>query len=170
MPNKLREVLEEEGAPQEEGVMDEVTNNVSAPRWRRMWGVRNLAIVGFLVVVAGVGAWTYFGGSSDGLLGSAGTYQAVFLDNNQVYFGKLSSERSQYPVLRDIYYLQANRDGSTPVSVDDVNLVKLGGELHGPVDEMRINRDQILLIEDLKNDSQVVDAINRYKASQQGSK
>ena len=48
----------------------------------------------------------------------------------------------------------------------EINLVKLGGELHGPVDEMKINRDQILLIEELRADSNLVKAIENYKANQ----
>jgi hypothetical protein len=43
-------------------------------------------------------------------------------------------------------------------------LIKLGGELHGPTDTMQINRDQILLIEDLRTDSNLVAAIGNYKA------
>ena len=101
-------------------------------------------------------------------------YQAVFLNNNQVYFGKLANENSQFPVLTDIYYLQVNQaiqpaqtvKGVTPAANPEINLVKLGGELHGPTDMMSINRDQILLIEDLRTDSNVVKAINDYVANQ----
>jgi hypothetical protein len=94
-------------------------------------------------------------------------YQAVFLTNGQVYFGKLYKDRSQYPVLRDIYYLQVTQPpqplqpGEVPPA--NINVVKLGAELHGPNDEMRINRDSILFIEDLKDDSRVVTAIKQLK-------
>lgn len=99
------------------------------------------------------------------------TYQSVFLINNQVYFGKTSNETSQFITLRDIYYLQVNqaiqpKDAKAPATNPAINLVKLGGELHGPTDEMRINRDQVLLIEDLRADSNVVKAIENYKAEQ----
>ncbi len=92
-------------------------------------------------------------------------YQAVFLANGQVYFGKLYKENSRYPVLRDVYYLQINQPPQ-PISATDqsnINIVKLGAELHGPEDEMRINRDQILFIEDLKSDSKVLEAIRQFK-------
>lgn len=118
-----------------------------------------------LVVVAIVALWKL------GLIPSfsGDKYQAVFLTNNQVYFGKLSRSGSNYPVLRDIYYLRVTqalqpKDPNTPAQ--QINLVKLGGELHGPEDEMRINKEQILFIEDLKADSQVVTAINDYKKAQ----
>jgi len=122
-----------------------------------------LAVV--LVIVLGIlwqtGVLSGQGGRAD--------YQAVFLSNNQVYFGKLSNAASQYPVLKDIYYLQVTQvlqpaDPNAPQQ--QLNLVKLGGELHGPKDEMRINRDQILFVEDLKPDSQVVTAIESFKQGQ----
>ena len=103
----------------------------------------------------------------------SGKYQAVFLSNNQVYFGKLYNASSDYPALREIYYLQVTqalqpRDPRSPAQ--QINLVKLGGELHGPEDEMRVNRDHILFVEDLKSDSQVVAAIADYKKSQSEDK
>jgi hypothetical protein len=96
------------------------------------------------------------------------TYQSVFLTNGQVYFGHLYWQNHQYSVLRDVYYLQVTQPpqpivaGQTPPT--NINIVKLGGELHGPTDEMRINRDTVLFIEDLKPDSKVVSAINQLKA------
>lgn len=100
----------------------------------------------------------------------SGSYQAVFLTNGQVYFGKLYNESGRYAVLRDIFYLQVTqppqplRAGETPPT--SINLVKLGAELHGPNDEMRINRDHILFVEDMKSDSRVVQAIKQFKGQQ----
>ncbi len=103
---------------------------------------------------------------------STGGYQAVFLVNNQVYFGKLANQNGQFPVLTDIYYLQVNqpiqpvqtvKGQAASTASPEINLVKLGGELHGPTDAMRINRDQVLLIEDLRADSNLVKAIENYK-------
>jgi len=91
-------------------------------------------------------------------------YRAVFLTNGQVYFGKLSSERSQYVVLQDIFYLQVSPLSGGESPDQGANLVKLGTELHGPADEMRINRDHILYIEDLRPDSRVVETIRQFKA------
>jgi len=84
------------------------------------------------------------------------TYQAVFLSNGQVYFGTLSGRESQYPTLTNTYYLQAGQQLQPSTPTPNFSLVKLGGELHGPTDTMRINRDHIVFIEDLKSDSQVV--------------
>lgn len=93
-------------------------------------------------------------------------YQAVFMTNGQVYFGKLAEVNGIYSELTDVYYLQvqqsvqpANNDKKSQVS-----LTKLGSELHGPTDKMHISRDQILFWENLTDDSTVVKAINQYQA------
>ena len=92
-------------------------------------------------------------------------YQAVFLNGGQVYFGKVGEFNSKYMTLSDIYYLRVNQQvqpGSTQTS-NDVSLAKLGNELHGPEDEMVINRSEVQFWENLKDDGQVVKAITEYK-------
>lgn len=94
--------------------------------------------------------------------------QAVFLTNGQVYFGNISNEKEQIVKLNNIYYLktqdslQPNTDTSNNKKI---SLVKLGNELHGPTDEMRINRDQILFIENIRSDSKINQAIEKYSQS-----
>jgi hypothetical protein len=99
-------------------------------------------------------------------------YQAVFLTNGQVYFGNLSGTAGDYATLKDIYYLQvtqpplqgSQQQGQTQAQQQaQLSLVKLGNELHGPVDEMKINRDQILFYEDIKEDGRVMQAIREYQ-------
>jgi hypothetical protein len=100
-----------------------------------------------------------------------GTYKAVFLTNGQVYFGKLDNAGDQYASLSDIYYLQVSptqgsQNADQAVSQQQqqgLTLVKLGQELHGPVDAMKINRDQILFYEDIKEDGRVMQAIREYQ-------
>jgi len=43
-----------------------------------------------------------------------------------------------------------------------LQLIKLGKELHGPKDQMVLNRDHILFIEELSSDSKVVKSIEKY--------
>ncbi len=100
-------------------------------------------------------------------------YQAVFLTNGQVYFGKLSRSEEMYVTLKDIYYLQVTQpplQGSQQngaqqqtAAQQQISLVKLGSELHGPVDSMQINREQILFFEDMKADGKVAQAITEYQ-------
>lgn len=93
-------------------------------------------------------------------------YQAVFLTNGQVYFGKLSMS-GDYVKLTDIYYLQVTNPpqlqgaGSQTASQQQpkIELVKLGNELHGPVDAMQINKTQVLFYEDMKEEGKVMQAI-----------
>lgn len=107
-----------------------------------------------------------------GLGGQSQKWQAVFLSNGQVYFGTISKKTRDEVTLRDIYYLQVTqplqRSGEqNQQQQNELTLVKLGNELHGPRDKMIINDDHILFIEDLKDDSRVVEAIRNYKDSQQ---
>ncbi|MBP6942507.1 MAG: hypothetical protein KBB55_00495 [Candidatus Buchananbacteria bacterium] len=104
-------------------------------------------------------------------------WQAVFLSNGQVYFGKVASQKGDRLILRDIYYLQVvtkplqrtaeGQAASGDQQQQELTLIKLGNELHGPTDKMTINRDHVLLTEALRNDSRVVQAINQYVKDQQ---
>lgn len=99
--------------------------------------------------------------------------QAVFLNGGQVYFGRISSLNSEYVRLYDIYYLRVNQQvqPGENTAANDVSLVKLGCELHGPTDEMVINRDQVVFWENLKDDGQVAQAVSDYKkANPEGQK
>lgn len=127
-----------------------------------------------MVVIIGVVLWVtgVFGGGSVGSAGFGGNsekVQAVFLTNGQVYFGKFS-QSAGVARLENIYYLQVDQANQQlqpakdqQATQPDVKLIKLGNELHGPKDGMRINPSQILFVEDLKEDGKVVQAIRRYE-------
>ena len=71
--------------------------------------------------------------------------------------------------LRNIYYLQvttALQPADSTQQQQGLSLVKLGNELHGPKDEMSINKAHVIFIEELKTDGKVVTAINQYIAEQ----
>ena len=75
-----------------------------------------------------------------------------------------------FVTLKDVFYIQVNQP-LQPVgkSQPETQLVltKLGlQEIHGPKDEMVINREQILYIEELREDSQVVQGIKQFKETQ----
>ncbi len=96
-------------------------------------------------------------------------YQAVFLSDGQIYFGKITDVKNEYLVLEDIYYLQVEQqvqpdrdDSSEEQSQPRVSLAKLGNELHGPEDQMFISRLQVLFWENLKGDGQVSTAISDH--------
>lgn len=92
--------------------------------------------------------------------------QAVFLNGGQVYFGKIRELNNKYVGMNDIYYLRVNqqvqpKQGES--AQQDISLVKLGCELHGPQDQMIINREQVVFWENLKDDGQVAKAVKQYK-------
>jgi len=128
-----------------------------------------VAIVAIIVLIGGSWfAWMKMAGGDSGV--KSGQYQAVFLTNGQVYFGKVSDINNGYVKLSDIYYLQVqqsvqpdNKSSSSDKDQSQVSLAKLGSELHGPEDNMYISRQQVLFWENLKNDGKVVQAINSYK-------
>jgi hypothetical protein len=91
--------------------------------------------------------------------------QAVFLNGGQVYFGKIRALNPSYVGMTDIYYLRVNQQVQPKQgeqAQQDISLVKLGCELHGPSDEMFINRSQLLFWENLKKDGQVAKAVENY--------
>ena len=82
------------------------------------------------------------------------TYQAVFLTNEQIYFGHLKNINDEYLILFDVYYVKINEETGEGI------LVGLGMiESHAPQNYMTINKDQILFWENLRPDSQVIKTI-----------
>ena len=86
-------------------------------------------------------------------------YQAVFLTNGSTYFGKLQQQGDAWFVLTDVFYLSAS-EGSAP------QLIKRGSEPQGPREPMIIPQAQVLFIENLRDDSEIVSAIRRFKSGQ----
>lgn len=99
-------------------------------------------------------------GSSQQKLKFESEYQAVFLANGQVFFGKIENAGADYPQLKDVFYVQTATSPETkqPVSI----LVKRGNEWHGP-DYMYINSKQIVVIEPVAAGSRVAALIAEAK-------
>lgn len=140
------------------------------PLWLRVVWI--ILLFSVTIVVVALAVFLYFGGPSEAKLINKEKYQAVFLTNGQVYFGKIKGVNGKYLDLRDIYYLnvnqqvQPNQQGqngqSNQQTQASITLVKLGCELHKPVDQMIINREQVTFWENLKDDGQVAKAIQRW--------
>ena len=144
-----------------------------APKWyhptiESITALGLIIIASILVVLAIAGSAFSNGTSSSAMsLVKSDQYQAVFLSNGQVYFGKITGSDSQTLILEDIFYLQVeqqlqpeqadSQDGSPQVS-----LAKLGNELHGPEDQMFISMKEVVFWENLRDDGDVVTAINQF--------
>lgn len=130
-------------------------------------GVIVVAVI--VLLLASVAIWFMFGKNAVAGNGiETDKYQAVFFSNDQIYFGKLSELNSENMRLTNVFYLknkeQADSKNANPQQdASDVELVKLGGEIHGPEDEMIIAKDQILFFENLKSDGTVSKTIQGYQ-------
>jgi len=89
----------------------------------------------------------------------SGGYQAVFLTNGSTYFGKLQPQGDAWFVLTEVFYLSVTDESGT-------QLIKRGSEPQGPREPMIIPLDQILFIENLREDGDVVTAIKQFKSGQ----
>lgn len=88
------------------------------------------------------------------------TYQAVFLTNDQIYFGHLKNINSEFLMLDDVYYVKVGEGGAG-------QLVKLGAiEPHAPQDKMIINKSQVLFWENMRFDSTIVKTIQNMQSKQ----
>lgn len=130
-----------------------------------------LAVATLLLLSAGF-ALGKFAPVLEGEYGRVDTskHQAVFLTNDQVYFGKIVSISDDVVVMKEIYYLQSggekaadSKEATAPTQQSNMSLAKLGNELHAPEDVMQINKDQVLFWENLKDDGKVSQAIKAYK-------
>lgn len=129
------------------------------------------ALVLALIVFLGLGNTK--GGTNGGYV-NKDRMQAVFLNGGQVYFGKIKDINSQSLRMTDIYYLRVNQtvqpnQQAPQNNSNDISLVKLGCELHGPEDAMVINQEQVIFWENLKTDGQVADAVKKYKEANPGA-
>lgn len=130
----------------DESFFDEVAKHVV------FWGV---GVVLFALAWAGYGMF-----DKDFPAVAEAQWQAVFLTNNQVYFGKLESISDSYVALSTVYYLRSSADlDKSQKDAPSLNLIKLGGELHGPEDVIYIPKSSVLFWENMKDSSRVVQTI-----------
>ncbi|MCK9378069.1 MAG: hypothetical protein M0P73_18275 [Syntrophobacterales bacterium] len=87
-------------------------------------------------------------------------YQAVYLDNNQVFFGKITETNTPFPMLRDVFFVQTQVDQQKKETKH--LLIRRGVEGHGP-DFMRLNAQHIVVIEPVAPDSRVAQLIREAK-------
>src|SRR6266511_880405 len=119
--------------------------HVHEPRWLRIIFVGLLFSITILALaIAGL---LYTGKDKEGHYVDGTKNQAIFLTNGQVYFGHITGINDTVIDLESIYYLnsqqQPDTSKTTTTQQTNFSLVKLGCELHGPADQMVINRDQV---------------------------
>lgn len=132
-----------------------------------------------IIVVVGLGIfWWMKGAGAASINLSSNKYQVVFVSNGQTYYGKLHAFESNYPYLTEVYYLalqpqqefnQGFDEGGNPLPTptpapQNFTVYSLVQDLHGPEDKIVFNKSSILFVEELRDDSQVLQAINNIKA------
>ncbi|HET8568877.1 MAG TPA: hypothetical protein VFM93_07825 [Candidatus Limnocylindria bacterium] len=119
------------------------------------------------VAIVGYGSYAYaeglvpFGPRDD-------EWSGVFLTNGQAYFGHFYGAPGEYVILRDVHYVLATQLQSQDPNQQQgtqLTLQRLGSEIHGPTNEMRIAKTQILFIERLRPDSPLLAAIVQLRSA-----
>ena len=124
-------------------------------------------VIALLVLIVGFVGWMVWSNSKSSATGiDSSRYQAVFLTNGQIYFGKLAAFNDESFKITNIYYPQAQATGEeteTDVNAEQssIQLFAVTEGVHGPDDEMIILKSQILYYENLKEDSKVTQLIEQ---------
>lgn len=117
------------------------------------------------VIVLGLVWWFFLRHISVPSYVDTSKYQVVCLNSGECYFGKITSVTSDDVQIKNVFYVQKSTSTSTTTdssSDNNLQLIKLGNEVHGPEDLMVINRSQVLYVENLKSDGKVTQTINSY--------
>ena len=139
--------------------------NEGLPKWLNLLNVVILFSVAALLILLAF-SFSRSDNTSEAKLVDHSQYQAVFLNNGQVYFGNVSSITSNYVRMVNIYYLTQGSASATNTSTanSDYTLVKLGcQQIHYPYDQMIINRSQVTFWENLNKDGKVVQSIKSFQ-------
>jgi hypothetical protein len=134
----------------------------AGPEWLKILTILLLVgIVGLLVTITF--SFTSSKKDTESSFVDMGKYQAVFLNNGQVYFGNIKDLNSNYLRMTNIYYLTQGNTSSSSSSSSNYSLVKLGcQQIHDPLDEMVINRSQVTFWENLNPSGKVVSSIKQF--------
>jgi len=113
----------------------------------------SIAIAAILAVAL---AWAVWRLCAPGKVTFRTACQALLLTNGSVYYGKLEGLGGPFPMLRDVFYVQAAADPNTKQATSV--LIRRGKEWHAP-DYMVRNANHILLVEPVTAGSRVANLI-----------
>ncbi len=152
-------------SPPERQESKQNTMNKGKFNWLQIFN--GLLLIGIALLIGLVAlAITRVTNSNEGKFVDTSKYQAVFLNNGQVYFGNITSLNNQYVRMSNIYYLTQSASSTSSTnssSSNNYSLVKLGcQQIHDPYDAMVINRDQITFWENLQDGGKVASSIKQF--------
>ena len=155
--NRPAPVAPTSAAPEQKEEKAPHTHKKSGIKWGRV--LTGVILIGIAVLLAFTILAINRGGDNEFAYVKNTKYQAVFLNNGQVYFGNIKTANSEYIRLTNVFYLTQAGDQNSNYS-----LVKLGcQQIHDPSDQMVINRAQVTFWENLEDDGKVVASINQFK-------
>jgi hypothetical protein len=89
----------------------------------------------------------------------ADRYQAVILSNDKVYFGRIEDVSDDFFQLDNAFFLRETR--ASEDAEPDRSLLPVNREIHAPDNTMLIRKDEVVLVENLAEDSPILTEINR---------
>lgn len=120
-----------------------------------------ILVIILIIVVVGIVALVIKGGNIKNLLGGSigGQYHLVYVqtgNGSASYYGQIIKETSDYITLKDPGYINiqpAQKEGEQP----QVSFVLMKDEFFKPVSEMKIAKQNVVFVQELANDSPIVD-------------
>ena len=99
------------------------------------------------------------GGDRFGGVIDTSRYQAVILSNDKVYFGQIEQASDDFYRLDNAFFLRETRpsDEAEP----ERSLLPINREIHAPDNTMLIRAEEIVLVENLAEDSPILSEIER---------
>lgn len=152
------------GAPAPQHTQKKRPFSTGTPKWLSVLYVVILFGIAALLVLVAISLARGTNSNGEQKLVDTSKYQAVFLNNGQVYFGNITTINNDYLKLNNIFYLTQSSDTTTANSNSNYTLVKLGcQQIHYPYDQMVINRSQVTFWENLSADGKVAQSIAQFK-------
>ncbi len=97
------------------------------------------------------------------LISSWLSWKAVFLGNNQVFFGKfIDVPFSDSITLRKAHYIKTDSAGVEGVKDQDIVIAPIREMIHGPKDFMVIYKENILYYENLRAETALFKGLDQY--------
>ena len=125
-------------------------------------------MVTLLILIIVLAAALWFVKQPDGNFVKDANFKAVALDSGQVYYAKVANEDALNIYLSDVYYIQteqrvipAEDEDSEDQVIEVPVLIKRGEELHKPTGLLQINRDRVVGIETIGQESEILIEIQR---------
>lgn len=94
------------------------------------------------------------------LSGTSNAWTAVFLTDNEIFFGHLKTNTNDRVELTNVFYLQRQTGSGTGTNANFAIAGLVGNQIQCPKDDLTINHSGVLYMETLQNSSYVVSLLN----------